>query len=146
MPTGSHIRSRSIVAVAAVTLTFALAACSGGGNKPEPDLAGVYPARFKDEILREIPEVVADPTNIRDAAISDPIVDPKAEVKVYSSCVRFNPRGADKQYLGVQYRRAYFYGGHLNQFVGVTPDTCASAQFKPFPELEKLCASTKGCK
>ena len=84
-----------------------------------------------------------DPTNVRDAYISEPTLRPAGKDERYVVCVRSNARNANKQYIGSKDRIAYFYGGHLNQLVDATKGQCGNAAYKPFPELEKLCQARK---
>ena len=93
----------------------------------------------KTRFCAVFPKIVADPTNIRDAAIGDPTFDPSGPVHVYYICVRANPRDANHRYFGIKQYVGYFYDGHLSQFVDAPPNLCDKAAYKPFPELEKLC-------
>lgn len=120
-----------------VVLGVALASCSS--DQKAPVERNILPTNYKDEILHIFPKMVADPTNIRDAAIGDPTFDPNGPVHVYYVCVRANPRDAGHRYLGIKQYVAYFYDGHLNQFVDAPPNLCDKAAYKPFAELEKLC-------
>jgi hypothetical protein len=127
-----------------------LAAC--GGSKltesftflqtPEkPVKRDVFPAAFKQEIINVIPSIVSERRGIREAYYSDPSLDPK--INTYFSCVRFNARDRAGEYQGAKEYAAYYYDGHLNQFVIAPPDQCGTAPYKPFPELERLCVGTK---
>ena len=108
-------------------------------EKPIP--RDVMPANFKQEIVSAVPGVVSDQRGIREAYYSDPVLDPK--VNTYVSCVRFNARNSAGEYQGAKEYAAYYYGGHLNQFVLAQPDLCRTAPYKPFPELERLCQDGK---
>jgi hypothetical protein len=120
-----------------VALGIALASCSSSQKAPVE--TNILPTKYKDEILRIFPKMVGDPTNTRDAAISDPTFDPSGPVHVYYVCVRANPRDGNHRYLGIKQYVGYFYDGHLSQFVDAPPNLCDKAAYKPFPELEKLC-------
>lgn len=104
-------------------------------DKPIP--RDVMPKSFKQEIVYVLPSAVADPKEIREAYYSDPVLDPK--VNTYVSCVRFNARNAAGDYQGPKEYAAYYYGGHLNQFVAAPADQCRGVAYKPFPEIERLC-------
>jgi len=117
------------------------AACSS--SKPVAVDPNLFPNNYKAEILATLTRTLADPTNVRDAFISDPVLTPVGNDQRYSACVRYNARDAGRQYMGSVDRIAYFYGGHLNQLVIATKEQCGNAAFKPFPELEKLCQATK---
>jgi len=121
----------------------ALAACTSSKEVPvDPNL---LPAHYKQEILDTLLHTLIDPTNIRNASISDPILTAVDKEQRYTSCVRYTARDASRQYGAPTVRIAYFYGGHLNQFVDAGKDQCGNAAYKPFPELEKLCLSEHKC-
>ncbi len=121
---------------------MALAACSSA-NPPEVD-PNIYPTKYKDEILYTITPVFDDPTNVRDAYVTDPVLRPIGKDQRYTVCVRSNSRSlATRQYMGIKDRIAFFYGGHLNQLVEATKEQCGNAAYKPFPELEKLCLAKR---
>jgi hypothetical protein len=127
-----------LVALAA----WALAACALTKPPPEPD-PNLFPTAFRKEILDTLSTMLGDPTNVRDASISDPVLGPVAKDQRYTACVRFNERDSEHHYMGIETRIAYFYAGHLNQLVKASADQCTTAAYKPFPELEKLCLGNK---
>ena len=53
-------------------------------------------------------------------------------------CVRYNAKGLDGHYTGVKPGMAVYAGGRFNDFTEHPKGTCDQAEFKPFPELEKL--------
>jgi len=119
-----------------------LAACSTAEPpKVEPN---VYPTDFKGEIVRAFQLPQDTPSVVRNALISDPAINPADPNSHYSVCVRFSTGNAVGRLTPNKDRIAYFYGGRLNQFVEATPEQCGKAFYKPFPELEKVCAG-KGC-
>ena len=124
-----------------LALVMALAACSSDGKK-EPDL-NLVPTNARQEILDTMKKALADPTNVRDAYISDPVLTSTGKEQRYTACVRYNARDGSRRYVGSTDRIGYFYGGHLNQLVEATKEQCGNAVYKPFPELEKLCQATK---
>ena len=136
-----------IVAIALATLT--LAGCGSDAlnsftfmqGREKPIARDVMPANFKREILTTVPSVVADQRGIREAYYSDPAIDPK--LNTYMSCVRFNAPDGAGGYVGAKEYVAYYYDGHLNQFVAAPPDQCRGVAYKPFPELDKLCIGPK---
>jgi hypothetical protein len=125
----------------AAVVAMALAACSSS-KTPEPN-PNIVPASYKQEILAALTTSLDDPTNLRDAYISDPVLTSTGSNQRYTACVRFNARDADHRYTGSTDRIAYFYAGHLNQLVEATREQCGNASYKPFPELEKLCLANK---
>jgi hypothetical protein len=122
-------------------LAVALAGCGGKAtDEVEPNIP---PKDFKQEILSTLGKTLDDPTNARDAFISDPVLTQVGSNQRYTACVRFNARDINRTYIGSKDRIGYFYGGHLNQLVEATKEQCGNAAYKPFPELEKYCFATK---
>lgn len=133
-------------AVALGLLLMGLAACSGDGKKnaePDPNL---FPKDYKTEIIYTLQKDLDDPTNIRDAFITEPFLTQGGREQRYAVCVRSNSRNMNRDYTGIKDRIAYFYGGHLNQLIEATPEQCGKAAYKPWPELQTICFSEKGCK
>ena len=133
-------RGASLCLLSAISLAFA--GCSSSSKAPEEN-PNQFPANYKDEILLTMTNSLDDPTNVRDAYISDPVIRRAGKDERYIVCVRSDSRNANKHYTGSKDRIAYFYGGHLNQLVDATKEQCGNAAYKPFPELEKLCQAKK---
>jgi hypothetical protein len=133
----------------AIMLVLVCAACSKAGDlmdsftftqsREAPVEPNIFPADFKAQIIRTVPKIQDDPSNLRGAFYSDPVLDPKGSVQVYTSCVRFDARDITQQYLGSRDYVAYYYGGRLQQFVPAAQGQCNYATYKPFPELEQAC-------
>ncbi len=131
--------------LAPVFLALLLAACASSKEKPKVD-ENAFPSDYRNAIVTTVMSIKSfDPTNIRDASISEPTLRPVAGETTtrYVACVRFNPRDESRQYMGLTDYIVYFYAGDITQFVKVTRDQCAWATYKPFPELEKVCLSEK---
>lgn len=125
---------------------ISLGACSSFNfTKPPPPVApNIFPSDYRNEILQTLSLKLTDPTNVRDAGISDPVLQQVSEQdQRYAVCVRFNARDVNRQYTGGQERIAYFYGGHLNQLVPAANGQCKGAIYKPWLELEKNCQAKK---
>jgi len=122
---------------------LAVTACSSSSSKAPEENPNQFPANYKEEILNTMSRTLDDPTNIRDAYISEPVIRRAGIEERYIVCVRSNSRDVSKQYIGSKDRIGYFYAGHLNQLVEATNGQCANAAYKPFPELEKLCQAKK---
>jgi len=131
--------SACLLSVLAVGLT----GCSGSGSKQPEENPNVFPADYKNEILLTMTNALEDPTNIRDAFVSEPVLRQAGKEERYVVCVRSDSRNANKQYTGSMDRIGYFYAGHLNQLIDATKEQCGNAAYKPFPELEKLCQAKK---
>jgi hypothetical protein len=129
---------RGILLLAAAA---ALAACSG--NKDVAVDPNVVPTEYRRELLFTLQKVLDYPTNVRDAAISEPALRSTGQNQRYSVCVRENSRDSSGQYKGVKEHIGWFYGGQLNQLIDAAPGQCAGAAYRPWPELEKLCQAAK---
>jgi hypothetical protein len=123
---------------------MALGACSSSPSGPGPD-PNIFPAQYRDEIMTTLTASLGDPSGIRQAGITEPMLRQAGREQRYVVCMRFDSRDTNRQYTGMQERIAYFYAGHLNQLVKATADQCAGAPYKPWPELEKYCLA-KSCK
>ena len=119
-----------------------LAACTSS-SKDTPVDPNLFPTNYKQEILDTLTRTLDDPTNVREAYISDPALGPVDKEQRYTVCVRYNARGVSRRYEGSTDHIAYFYGGHLNQLIEASKEQCGNAAYKPFAELEKLCLATK---
>ena len=118
-----------------------LASCSSGDylGKPKEPEPNIVPTNYKNEIIMNLKQTLIDPTNVKDAQITDPFLTQGAKDPRYVVCIRSNSRGYHREYLGPKDRIAYFFAGNLNQLIDAKPEQCAKASYKPFPELEKLC-------
>jgi hypothetical protein len=143
-----------VLAIAAVAIL--LADCAGSGSRREEREARInlVPENYKTDILAALHAYVADPTNIRDAYISEPAIKPVAGGQNrYVACVRFNAKNSDGRYTGSRDIVAIFAAGRFDQFLDQTllanqpnqsgsativKDTCGQADYKRFPELETL--------
>jgi len=137
--------SRGLAGAAAGLVALGLAACSSSSKDAEPD-ANIFPKDYKTEIMYTLQRELDDPTNIRDAFVTDPFLTQASREQRYAVCVRSNSRNTNHDYTGIKDRIGYFYAGHLNQLVEATPEQCAKAAYKPWPELQRICMSEKGCK
>ena len=126
-----------------LTLAVSLIGCSGSSSKQPEENPNVFPADYKNEILLTMTNTLEDPTNIRDAFISEPALRQAGKEERYVVCVRSDSRNANRNYTGSKDRIGYFYAGHLNQLIDATKEQCGNAAYKPFPELEKLCQAKK---
>jgi hypothetical protein len=151
------VRYRSVPVVLAIAaMAVLLADCAGSGSRREEREArlNVVPENYKTDLLAALHTYVADPTNIRDAYISEPAIKPVVGGQNrYAACVRFNAKNSDGRYTGSRDIMAVFVAGRFEQFVDQTSlanqpnqsgsativkDTCGQADYQRFPELEKL--------
>lgn len=135
-----HIRVKNLCLLCLFAVE--VAGCSSSGKAPE-ETPNVFPSAYKEEILNTLTTLLDDPTNVRGAYISDPVLRTVGKDQRYTVCVRFDSRDANKQYMGSKDRIGFFYSGQLNQLVDASKEQCGNAAYKPFPELEKLCQARK---
>lgn len=143
---GNRKNRNCLLAGWAIASALALAGCGANeylGKPKEPD-PNLFPAKYRQEILDTLRQTLEEPTNIRDAYISEPALTTVAKEQRYTVCVRENSRDSAKQYKGTKEHIAYFFAGRLNQLLDATKEQCGKAAYKPFPELEKLCLG-KSC-
>jgi hypothetical protein len=122
-------------------LTLALGACSGHtGLRTDIDDAtiNVVPTNYKSDIVAAMHAYLNDPTGIRDAALSQPMLQPVEGNTRYVVCVRFNGKMSGNTYAGDKEIAAVFLGGRFDRFVEKAKEQCAGATYASFPELENL--------
>ncbi len=107
----------------------------------------VYPQNYKAEILAFMRTYLNDPTQIRDALISDPVIKPVGSSNQYVVCLRYNAKKTGGQYAGSKDNIINFRQGRLDRIIdsGRDPrearearEQCKDVALKPFGELEKL--------
>ena len=134
-----------------ITVSAALCACTANEHRrATEEEINVYPANYKADIVGAMHAYLNDPTKIRDAAVSEPVVKSVGmsgaaesmglvtKRSRYVACVRFNAKKSNGDYAGVKENAALFLAGRLDQFAPAPKDMCKDAVFQPFPELEKL--------
>jgi len=128
-----------------VLLLFALAVggCAAvDGPSPETvQAARLYPANYKAELIAYLRNFLNDPTNVRNAYVSEPVLTKIQGEERYVNCVRFNARSGSG-YRGNRDHMARYFGGKLEYFLELRPeasdDRCRNANYQPFPELEQI--------
>jgi hypothetical protein len=124
---------------AAVMLALALGGCSGlGSATPPPPDPNLFPAKYRSEIADFMRLYLNNPTKVRDAYISEPVLKPIGGATRYVSCVRYNARDAKNRYQGNEENIAIFWAGRLNQFLAADRERCANPVYQRFPEAEVL--------
>ncbi len=142
--TGNAARRASFV----FGLALLLAACGHNSlTASSDDDSGInaHPANYKADILAAMHVYLNDPTGIRDAAVSPPVLKQAGGETRYVACVRFNPKKNNTDYAGIKELAAVFLAGRFDHFMDGTKeqtdtakDLCAGAAYAPFPELQKL--------
>jgi len=125
-----------------VASAFLLGACAGSsfGSHADSDDSGInaYPTNYKTDILAAMHAYLKDPTGIRDAAVSQPVLKPIGGRKRYFACLRFDAKQDTGGYAGVKQIAAVYLAGQFDEFAEAAREPCADAVYTPFPELEKL--------
>jgi len=137
-----------------IGLAVPLAGCGSGRSREERDeRANIYPANYRTDLLAALHAYVNDPTHIRDAYVSEPVLSQIGRQKRYAACVRFNARNSDGRYVGSRDVLAVFVAGRFDQFIDESTqpgpanqaepmtfvkESCGPAEYKRFPELEAM--------
>jgi hypothetical protein len=126
--------------VGLIIMALALSACAGGHHGTDEEGINAYPTDYKTDILAAMRVYLSDPTAIRDASISEPVLKSATLTMPsrYMLCVRFNPKKTATVYEGMREVAAVFVAGRFDQFIETPKDICAGVTYAPFPELEKL--------
>jgi len=124
-------------------LAIGLAGCAGaeGPSAESIQAALTFPANYKTELLAHLRTFLNDPSNVRSAYVSLPTLERLGGVERYINCVRFDAKSTTGGYRGSRDHLASYFNGKLEQFVELraeASDRCKSADYQPFPELEKL--------
>jgi hypothetical protein len=107
------------------------------------EAGNIYPANYRAEILAYLRTYLNDPTNVRDAAVSEPALRPVGAGNRYVVCLRFGFKRPSGTYAGNREHLASFVSGKLDRFVEVRGEQtrgeqCNGAAYAPFPEAERL--------
>jgi len=105
---------------------------------PPPDPI-LYPDHYREKIAEFIRTYLDNPSRIRDAAVTEPVLRMVAGTQHYVACVRYNARDTTTgAYQGVETKQATFLGGNLVQFLPPEGDACNGLVFQRFPTLETM--------
>jgi hypothetical protein len=154
-PIGARVAIVHVASVGvAIVAGLALAGCGSGRSREEHEARiNVYPDNYKADIMAALHTYVGDPTNIRDAYVTEPAVKQMGAQNRYAVCVRFNAKSSDGRYSGSKDVLAIFVSGRFDQFVDpslqlgaanqssqATPvkEICSQADYKRFPALEAM--------
>lgn len=105
---------------------------------PPPPNPTLFPDHYREKIAEFVRTYLDNPSRIRDASITEPVLRPVAGTPHYVVCVRYNPRNSSNQYEGLQTKQATFLGGNLVQFLPPEGDACNGLAFQRFPALETM--------
>lgn len=137
------------IAVLAVTLgALALGGCASneiGPSKAELkarwDAENIYPQAYRRDLLAFLRTYLNEPSGVRGAAVSAPLLRDVGPGERYYTCVRYNERKSTGGYAGSKDGVAVYVSGKLDRFFDVPREVmlfCKDAAFTPFPELEAL--------
>ena len=128
-----------------VLLLLPLAACAGGSGEEmylsrsrNRDLPQPFPANYRADLLAFMRSYLNDPTNIRQAAISEPAQRSLGGTNRYFVCVRYDARDSSGRYTGVTDRAALYLDGRFDRLIERAHDFCSATTYAAFPELERL--------
>jgi len=121
----------------------AAAMLAGCASEPPPVMVGdpnVVPANYRSEVLAYLRIYLNDPTGVRDAYITEPMLRPVpgSNMQRYAVCLRYNARNSVGKYEGSKDRYVAFLAGRLDTIVPARGEQCANVDWQPFPDLEKL--------
>ena len=127
----------------ALLFLIPLVGCAGVEGPSAENIQAVrtFPTNYKAELLAYLRTFLNDPTNVRNAYVSEPVLTRVRGVERYVNCTRFDAKAATGGYRGSRDHLASYFGGKLEQFVELRADAadqCRSADYQPFPELERL--------
>jgi hypothetical protein len=120
-------------------LAIVLAGCTAISNRAEVEArVNVEPANYKADILAFLRTYLNDPSQVREAAISEPMLKTIGTDNRYVVCLRYNARTTGGRYAGARDRIAVFVSGRFDRIVENARDQCKDVALAPFPELERL--------
>jgi hypothetical protein len=136
-PKYAHEAAEQLLQRIGLLLVMALALAGCGHNAPDSDSGiNVYPANYKSDILSAMHAYLSDPTGVRDASISEPVL--KSSFSRYVVCLRFTAKKNAKEYAAPKEILAVFLAGRFDRFIDTPKDECAGVTYSAFPELQKL--------
>lgn len=141
--------ARAVGGSAAALMLFALGACAGTGDGNERAELPVafsrsasaeqpFPANYRPQILEFLRTYLNDPTGVRDPQIAEPEKRTISGSTRYVSCLRYSARDSEGRYGNATARMAVFVDGRFDSFEEKAQSVCASAAYRPFPELGVL--------
>jgi hypothetical protein len=136
------------LSVLAMAMVFALGGCASndvGPSKQELkarwDAENVYPQAYKRDLLAFLRTYLNEPSGVRNAAVSAPVLKDVGPGERYYSCVRYTERKSTGGYAAPKDGVAVYVSGKLDRFFDEKREVipfCKDVAFAPFPELEAL--------
>lgn len=133
--------------LAVMLAALALGSCANevGPSKAELkarwDAENIYPQAYRRDLLAFLRTYLNEPSGVRGAAVSAPMLRDVGPGERYYTCVRYNERKSTGGYAGSKDGVAVYVSGKLDRFFDVPREVmpfCKDAAYTPFPELEAL--------
>ena len=108
--------------------------------KAQWDAQNVFPQNYKNDLMAFMRTYLNDPTHVRNASVSQPVLKQVGPGQRYVACVRYNAR-VDGEYAGLKEGAVTYVSGKLDRYLSVpieVKEFCKDAVYAPFPELETL--------
>jgi hypothetical protein len=105
-----------------------------GGRVDDP--RNPRPANYKSDLIAMLRVYLNNPTQIRDASLSEPMLASVVGRNRYIVCLRLDAKRSSGQYTGSREYIAIFLAGRLDQLVDAKAEQCKAAEYQPFPEAE----------
>ena len=140
-----------------VSIGMALAGCADAYQneltRKTIETQNVKPENYKPDLLAFMKTYLNDPTNVREATMSEPTKLYGLDTERYAACLRYNAKSAGSKYTGLRDHLAIFVSGKFDRMIELGRATaagsnsgplqplreyCASATYQPVPELEQL--------
>ena len=138
---------RGLELLAAALAALAIGGCTTDVGPSPAELQAkwesqnIFPQGYKQDLMAYMRTYLNDPSRIRDAAVSAPVLKDFGPGQRFMTCVRFNARKSDGTYAGSKEGVAVYVSGKLDRFFDVPREVrelCKDAAYAPFPELETL--------
>ena len=98
-----------------------------------------FPKNYHGELLAFLRTYINNPVGVRDASMAEPVERTVGGRLRYVSCVRYTAKDmGGKYYLTPQEIGISYVDGLLDRAVENASEACAGADYKPFPDMEKM--------
>ncbi|MBE0704785.1 MULTISPECIES: hypothetical protein [Afipia] len=97
-----------------------------------------FPKNYRPQLLAFLHTYLNDPTDVRSAAIAEPMQREVGGRQRYVTCLRYSAKNLEGSYTPVKERAVVYIDGRLDRLIEKPGEICAGANYAPFPELEKL--------
>jgi hypothetical protein len=129
-------------------MALALGGCAGNDVGPTKEelkarwnAENVYPQAYKQDLLAFLRTYLNEPSGVRGASVSAPVLKDVGPGERFYTCVRYNERRSGGGYMGSKDGVAVYVSGKLDRFFDEKREVipfCKDVAFAPFPELEAL--------